>query len=82
MLYTRDQIRRKVTEVLANKLNIAEDSITLDSSLVDDLGIDSFGAMEMIFDLEETYDIEIQDEEAATFIRVADIVGYMEQKMN
>ena len=82
MRYTRDQIRKKVTEVLANKLNIAEDSITLDSSLVGDLGMDSFGAMEMIFDLEETYDIEIQDEEVATFIRVADIVGYMERKMN
>jgi acyl carrier protein len=77
-------IQQKVIDVLSDKLSIGtpvdKDTITLDSLLREDLGLDSLGAVEMLFDLESEYDIAISDEDALTFKRVRDIVEYFERR--
>ncbi|MCF6290992.1 MAG: acyl carrier protein [Desulfobacterales bacterium] len=76
-----DNFEKKVIEVLADKLDIDSEKITADSLLADDLGLDSLGAVEMLFDLETEYDIEIPNEDAQQFKKTRDIIEYLENKL-
>lgn len=70
----------KVKPLIAEALNLNEDKITLDASLKDDLGIDSLDAVELIMELEDEFDVKIEDEVAQGFVTIADIVKTLEAK--
>ena len=67
----------KVREIIADKLSIKEDDITMDSSFVDDLNADSLDLVELMMALEDELDTEIPDEEAENFKTVGDVVKYL-----
>ena len=67
----------KVKEIIAEKLSINEDDITMDSSFVDDLNADSLDLVELMMALEDELDTEIPDEEAEGFKSVGDVVKYL-----
>ena len=69
----------KVKSIIAEELGIEEDSILVDSDLADDLGADSLDAIELIMAIEEKFDIEISDVDAAKLKVVSDIVKYLEE---
>ena len=52
----------KVKSILAQQLDIDEDSITVDSSIVEDLGADSLDIVDLVMSLEDEFDIAIPDE--------------------
>ena len=66
----------KVREIIADKLSIDEDEITMDSSFLEDLNADSLDIVELIMALEDELDMEIQDEDAESFVTVGDVVKY------
>jgi acyl carrier protein len=74
-------IAEKVILVLAETLHRDPQTIRLESSLVDDLEMDSFMAIEMLFHLEDQYGIEIPDEQIQTFKKVSDIVEYLGRRL-
>lgn len=53
-----DDVTRDVVEIIAKKVTPKGRELKLDDRL-DELGLDSFAAVEMIFDLEEKFDIQI-----------------------
>jgi acyl carrier protein len=55
-------------------------TITLDSDLRQDLGVDSFGTIMIINDLEDTFGIEIKESDIKDAAKVADIVQILEAK--
>jgi acyl carrier protein len=62
--------------IIAKRLPIEKRSLNL-SDRLEDLGIDSFSAVEMIFDLEEKFDIQISynsNDPRPEFETVGDIV--------
>ncbi|OPJ61777.1 acyl carrier protein [Clostridium oryzae] len=67
----------KVKEILADKLSLEEDEISMESSFIDDLGADSLDIVELIMALEDEFDIEIPDEEVEKISTVGDIVEYI-----
>ena len=67
----------KLKEIIAEKLSINEDDITMDSSFVDDLNADSLDLVELMMALEDELDTEIPDEEAENFKTVGDVVKYL-----
>lgn len=69
----------KVKALIADKLSINEDEITMESAFVDDLNADSLDIVELIMALEDELEMEIPDEEAETFVTVADIVKFMKE---
>lgn len=75
---TVDQIEKKVVEVIANLLHLDESKIEPDSLLVEDLGMDSFSAVEMLFQFEDQYGLEISDEEMVNLKKVKDVVAYLD----
>lgn len=72
----------QVKPLMAQALSLDESTITLDASLKDDLAIDSLDAVELIMELEDEFDIKIEDTEAQTFVVVADIVDLLKVKLN
>jgi acyl carrier protein len=69
----------KVKSIIAEELGIEEDSILVNSDLADDLGADSLDAIELIMAIEEKFDIEISDVDAAKSKVVSDIVKFLEE---
>lgn len=71
----------KIRTMLCDQFDLAEDSVTLESSIVDDLGADSLDVVDLIMSLEEEFDIEIPDEEIENIKLVDDLVKYIESNI-
>ena len=70
----------RVKNLLVDKLNIDAELITPEAELEKDLGINSLDVYELVVGCEEEFDVEIADEDARSFITVADIVKFLEEK--
>lgn len=68
-----------VRDTLAKQFDIDPESITMDTNLIDDIGADSLDVVELIMSLEDTYDIQISDDDAANLVTVQKIVEYLDQ---
>ena len=68
----------KIRQILCDQLDLEEDSITMDSNIVDDLGADSLDVVDLIMSLEDEFNIEIPDEEVENVKTVGQIVKYIE----
>jgi len=67
----------KIQEIIADKLSVNVEEITLESSFTDDLNADSLDIVELIMALEDELDLEIPDEEVEGFKTVGDVVNYV-----
>ena len=69
----------KIRAIISEQLSIDNvDTITLDTSLAEDLEADSLDAVEVIMALEDEFGIEIPDEEAEHFKTIGDICKFIE----
>ena len=64
----------KIKAIIAEVLNIDADSITEDTTFVDDLGADSLDIFQIIMGNEEEYDIELDNESVEQIRTVGDAV--------
>lgn len=71
----------KVKGIFAEQLDVEEDKITMDSSIIDDLGADSLDVVDLVMSMEEEFDIEIPDDQVENIKTVGDIVRYIEEKI-
>ena len=72
-----DAILEKVKEVIIEQLSVEDDAIKLETSFIDDLGADSLDIVEIIYGLEEAFDMQIPDSEAEKITTVGDVVEYI-----
>ena len=68
----------KVKEILMDQLDVEEEKVTMEASIVDDLGADSLDLVDMVMSLEEEFDVEIPDDQVENIKTVGDIVKYIE----
>jgi acyl carrier protein len=73
----REELFKKVREVVADKLSISEDQVTENASFVEDLGADSLDTVELVMALEEKFGLDIPDEEAEKLSTVGKAVDYI-----
>ena len=64
----------KIKAIIAEVLNIDADSITADTTFVDDLGADSLDIFQIIMGIEEEYDIELENEAVEQIQTVGDAI--------
>lgn len=72
-------IFENVRDALAKQFEVDPETITMDTSLIDDLGADSLDVVELIMSLEDLFGITISDDEAAQLTTVRKIVDYLEK---
>lgn len=77
-----EEILGKVKKVIGEQLGIDDlDTITMDTTFIDDLGADSLDIVELIMALEEEFDMEVPEVEAEKIITVGDVVTYISEKV-
>ncbi len=74
---TYADIESMIKEILAKQLTMDASKINLDSRLVEDLGVDSFGSVEIAFELEEKFSLKIPDAALYEAKTVKNIVDYI-----
>ena len=74
-----NEMFEKVKNILMDEMQVAEDLITPDAELVNDLGVNSLELADLILLCEEKFDIEINDDDIHKFITVGDVVNYLNQ---
>ena len=68
----------KIQEIIADKLGLDADEITLESSIKDDLNADSLDLYEIVTGIEEEFDVEVPTEALGNMNTVQDVVEYIE----
>lgn len=71
------EVFEKVKALIAEKLEIDNNKITLDASFRKDLGADSLDTYELVYAIEEELGISIPDEKANEFETVRDAVEFL-----
>ncbi len=72
----------KLKEIIENVINSDPDGITMDAAFIDDLGADSLDIFQIIMGIEETFDIEIENEDAEKIVTVGDAVEQIKNATN
>ncbi len=74
-MITRDELATTVKDVFVATLKVEPDKIQPDTMLRDDLNLDSLDMMEVVYELEDKFDVQIPEEkiiEVVTFTQVVD----------
>lgn len=71
----------KVKKIIVQELNVAEEKVTMEASLVEDLEADSLDAVEIIVRIEEEFDLQVDDEAAENVKTVGDLVKCIEANL-
>ncbi len=75
-------IEEKVKEIIAKQLGVNATEVTPEASFVEDLGADSLDTVELVMAFEETFNIEIPDEDAEKIVKVKDAIEYIKNKQS
>ena len=75
---TNEELFEKLKGMIVDQLGVDEDSITMESSFVDDLNADSLDMVELVMAMEQEFDIEIPDDVAEKVVTVKDAVEYIQ----
>ncbi|MBO7208752.1 MAG: acyl carrier protein [Clostridia bacterium] len=70
-----------IKNALVEQFGVKESDITMDTSLIEDLGADSLDLVELIMAMEQEFDIEIPDEDVEGISTVGDAVNYVKEKL-
>ena len=70
----------KMKEMIADQLSVDEDKITLESNFKEDLDADSLDLFQIINDIEDEFDVSVEDPES--IVTVQDAVDFVESHKN
>ena len=76
------EIFEKVKGILCEQLDLEEDQVTMESSIMDDLGADSLDIVDLVMSIEDEFDLEFPDEAVENVKTVGDVVKYLEEHVN
>ncbi|OGW20072.1 MAG: acyl carrier protein [Nitrospirae bacterium GWB2_47_37] len=74
-------VDEKVKEIISKQLGVDQSEVTMEASFVEDLGADSLDTVELVMAFEESFNIEIPDEDAEKIGKVKDAIDYIKNKV-
>lgn len=78
---TDHTIVSKIIQALAEYLKRDAASITEEHHLRDDLGLDSMAVIELLYKIEETFNIQIPDQDLTALRTVGSVASYVETRL-
>lgn len=78
MAFSKEDTLQKVVQIISEKLNVPVENIKAEATF-QDVGADSLDIVEMIMSFEETFGIEIKDEEAEKIKTIQSAVDHIHQ---
>ena len=82
MQNTTTNLNKKIVEILSKITRIDLKGITYDTLILEELGIDSLMAIEILARVEKQFDIIIEESLLAAINTVGDFVQTIEEKIN
>lgn len=77
---TKEEIFDTVKAVTADELDVSPDKIKMDTQIQSDLDADSLDVFEIMNELEDKFDIELDDEDAQ-IKTISDVVDFVAKQM-
>ena len=74
-------LEARVTDLIVEQLGVSKEEAVVNASFIDDLGADSLDIVELVMTLEETFDIEIPDDDAEKMQTINDAIGYLKERV-
>jgi len=71
----------KMREIICEFVDIDPESITLETNIRSDLGLNSLELVNLAVEIEEEFEVEIPDREAMGLETVADVIRIIEEYM-
>ena len=69
----------KLVEIIMNYVEVQKEDVKPESRFMEDLGFTSFDFMSMLGEVEEEFDVEIVQEEAADIRTVQEAMDYLQK---
>lgn len=69
----------KFKAIICEQFELSEDKISVDSSLIGDLGLDSLDVVDLAMSVEDEFDIEVPDDALDDIKTVGDFVRFIEE---
>ncbi|MCL2628832.1 MAG: acyl carrier protein [Oscillospiraceae bacterium] len=71
---------KRVVSILCTVVEVNPELITLESNLVDDLGLNSLDVINLVVLFEQEFNVEIPDRQIMKFVTVGDVVAYLKER--
>ena len=75
----REDIEKKVTDILVDTMGVEPEEVKNDANFEDDLGGDSLDCVEVLMEIEHEFNIHVSDADAYQVNTVADICDMVER---
>jgi acyl carrier protein len=72
-----DSLVGQVRALVAEQLGVDSAELNSEANILEDLGADSLDVVELVMAIEETFDIEITDEDAESMRTLGDVEKYV-----
>jgi acyl carrier protein len=81
-MISKPAIADKILAALAKESKRDVSSLSLDQTLMGDLGLTSLDALELVFKLEGEFNLSIPDEDMEKLVTVRDTINYVESRLS
>ena len=75
------EVSTRIRTALAQHLKRDVEKIRPQDDLRKDLGLDSLAMIELLFKIEEAFDLEIPNEDLSQITTVGDVIGYVQRRL-
>lgn len=69
----------RLIAIIQDKTNVDQSTITKESVLLSDLGMNSMELVQLVCDVEDEFDVEIPDRTIRTLKTVGDLISFLEE---
>ncbi|KOY02940.1 acyl carrier protein [Pseudomonas nunensis] len=77
-----DDIEERFKQMVAQQLGVPEAAVTNEANFVEDLGANSLDGVELVMDLEDSFDIKILDGETEMIRTVQEGIDFLKQRVS
>lgn len=77
----RQDIEAKLKKIIVEQLDVDEAAVKPEATLIDDLGADSLGLIEIVLATEDAFEIDIPDEDTEKIETVQDALDYLAKRV-
>ena len=78
---TEQEIFERIKAIIVDRLGVDEDKINYDTNFQNDLGADSLDIVELVMEMEDTFNEEISDEVAEQITTVGKEVEFIKTRV-